>query len=141
MEKSRRDLPESEFRWLCPANYQHEKIGSEIHPRGCVIHCHIIPGYTALNLLVTCRILPMVYINASACFCILRQQVASCIYCTIRGMYTYRPRWSLANELGLVVVALYQKSLQLQYVEGLVDNIKRVRTLRHAMRFSHSHYV
>lgn len=36
-------------------------------------------------------------------------------------------RWSLANELGLVVVALYQKSLQLQYVEELVDNIKRVR--------------
>lgn len=36
-------------------------------------------------------------------------------------------RWSLANELGLVVVALYQKSLQLQYVEELVDNIKRAR--------------
>ncbi|CAN0456090.1 unnamed protein product, partial [Ectocarpus sp. 8 AP-2014] len=36
-------------------------------------------------------------------------------------------RWSLANELGLVVVALYQKSLQLQYVEGLVDNIRRAR--------------
>ncbi|CAM9143730.1 unnamed protein product [Scytosiphon promiscuus] len=39
----------------------------------------------------------------------------------------YTLRWSLANELGLVVVALYQKSLQLQYVEGLVDNIKRAR--------------
>eukprot|EP00752_Nemacystus_decipiens_P002225 g2111.t2 len=37
----------------------------------------------------------------------------------------YTLRWSLANELGLVVVALYQKSLQLQYVEELVDNIKR----------------
>lgn len=36
-------------------------------------------------------------------------------------------RWSLANELGLVVVALYQRSLQLHYVEALVDSIKRVR--------------
>lgn len=42
----------------------------------------------------------------------------------------YTLRWSLANELGLVVVALYQKSLKLNYVEGLVDSIKRdiVRT-------------
>ncbi|CAM9174810.1 unnamed protein product [Ascophyllum nodosum] len=37
----------------------------------------------------------------------------------------YTLRWSLANELGLVVVALYQKSLQLHYVERLVDSIKR----------------
>ncbi|CAM9888316.1 unnamed protein product, partial [Hapterophycus canaliculatus] len=40
-------------------------------------------------------------------------------------------RWSLANELGLVVVALYQKSLQLQYVEGLVETIKRARLDTH----------
>ncbi|CAN0169032.1 unnamed protein product [Ectocarpus sp. 6 AP-2014] len=39
----------------------------------------------------------------------------------------YTLRWSLANELGLVVVALYQKSLQLHYVDGLVDNIRRAR--------------
>ncbi|CAN0221316.1 unnamed protein product [Pylaiella littoralis] len=39
----------------------------------------------------------------------------------------YTLRWSLANELGLVVVALHQKSLQLQYVEELVNNIKRAR--------------
>lgn len=38
-------------------------------------------------------------------------------------------RWSLANELGLVVVALYQRSLQLHYVEGLVESIKRVSCL------------
>lgn len=37
----------------------------------------------------------------------------------------YTLRWSLANELGLVVVALYQRSLQLHYVEALVDSIKR----------------
>lgn len=44
-----------------------------------------------------------------------------------RQLWFISGRWSLANELGLVVVALYQKSLQLQYVEGLVENIKRVR--------------
>ncbi|CAM9105656.1 unnamed protein product [Discosporangium mesarthrocarpum] len=37
----------------------------------------------------------------------------------------YTLRWSLANELGIVVVALYQKSLQLQYVEDLVETMKK----------------
>lgn len=63
---------------------------------------------------------------------------------TVQPLWTYGCidtdpyRWSLANELGLVVVALYQKSLKLNYVEGLVDSIKRVR---HAMGLSHFHYL
>ncbi|CAM9154381.1 unnamed protein product [Choristocarpus tenellus] len=43
----------------------------------------------------------------------------------------YTLRWSLANELGVVVVALYQKSLQLHYVEDLVERVKKDITHRY----------
>ncbi|KAG5177908.1 signal recognition particle receptor subunit alpha [Tribonema minus] len=43
----------------------------------------------------------------------------------------YAVRWSLANDFGLVVVAVYQKVLPLQYVEGLLAKIKRDFTVRY----------
>ncbi|CAM9860817.1 unnamed protein product, partial [Phaeothamnion confervicola] len=38
----------------------------------------------------------------------------------------YKLQWTLANELDFVVVVVYQKMLQLAYVDELLTRIKRV---------------
>lgn len=54
---------------------------------------------------------------------LLEERSSDCSY----TMDDYQLRWTFANELDLVFVAVYQKMFQLLYVEELLERVKKVR--------------
>lgn len=54
---------------------------------------------------------------------LLEERSSDCSY----TMDDYQLRWTFANELDLVFVAVYQKLFQLLYVEELLERVKKVR--------------
>ena len=57
---------------------------------------------------------------------LLEERHSDSVYTTMSG---YGLKWTLANDLNLVFVVVYQKILQLLYLDDLLEIVKKVINL------------